>query len=83
MQQATLLISVRPEPYINDVTNINFTDNKANVKGNCNKDYSNILARACVCVRVCAQLAVNQAVYSQYARVEGACVNMRPCVRLE
>ena len=29
MQQAKILIKVRPEPYINDVTNVNLIDNEA------------------------------------------------------
>ena len=52
------MTSVRPESYINDVKNINLIDNKANIKGTCNKDDINILARAyvrvCACVRMCA-----------------------------
>ena len=66
----TTVILVRPKYYITDVTNINFIDNKTNIKGNCNKDDINILARAlvctCVCVRVCA-----------CARL---CVSVRVCV---
>ena len=45
MGRATL---VRPKSDINDVTNTNLINNKANIKGTCNKDDINILARACV-----------------------------------
>ena len=40
MQQAKKqqLIYVRPESYINDVTNMNLIANKANIEGTCNKD---------------------------------------------
>ena len=36
------ILLVRPEAYVNDVTNINLIDNKANTKGTCNKDDINI-----------------------------------------
>ena len=36
------ILLVRPESYINDVTNINLIDNKANIKGTCNKDDINM-----------------------------------------
>ena len=51
---------VRPETYINDVTNIDLMDNKANMKRTCNKDDINILARACmrVCMCVCVCVCV-------------------------
>ena len=72
MQQAKLFISVRPASDINDVININFMDNKANIRGNCNKDDINILARACTCasVRVCACARAHAPV----------CVRARACV---
>ena len=56
MQQAKIIILVRPESYINDVANISLINNKANIKGTCNKDDINILARACV--RACARARV-------------------------
>ena len=37
---------------MNDVTNINLIDNKAHIKGTCNKDDINILACACMCTRL-------------------------------
>ena len=40
MQQAKLLTLVQSEYYVNDVTNINFMDNKTNIKRNCNRDFS-------------------------------------------
>ena len=55
MQQAKLLIQVRPQSYINGVTNISLIDDKANIKGTCHKDNINIfLARVCIRVRACA-----------------------------
>ena len=50
MQQAKILY-LRPDSYINDITNINLIDDKANIKGTCNKDDINILAHTCVRVR--------------------------------
>ena len=32
MQQAKILILVRPESYVNDITNVNLINNKANIK---------------------------------------------------
>ena len=52
------MTSVRPKSYINDVKNINLIDNKANIKGTCNKDDINILARAYVRVRVRARVCM-------------------------
>ena len=43
---------------MNDVTNMNFIDKKANIKRGRNKEDINILARAFVCVRVCAYVRV-------------------------
>ena len=51
-----MFILVRPESYINDVINITLIDNKANVKGTCNKDDINILVRACVRVPACVHV---------------------------
>ena len=68
MQQAKILILVRPESYItDDVTNIYLTNNMANIRGTCNKDDIYILARSCACVCVCV--------------CRGVCVCVCVCVR--
>ena len=47
MQQAKLLILlVGPRYYIHDVTNINVMNNKRKIKGNCERDLQDVVARA-------------------------------------
>ena len=48
-----IFILVQPEYYNHYITNNNFTDNKTNIKGNCNKGDIDILVHTCACVCVC------------------------------
>ena len=64
MQQAKIQVYGLNLTQTDDVTNIYLINNMANIKGICNKDDINILARACECVRayvcvcVCACVCV-------------------------
>ena len=69
-------ISIRPESDRNDVTNISLIDNKASIKGTCNKDDINILARVCACVSACACVCARACA----CVCGGGCV--RACVRV-
>ena len=71
-------ISIRPESDRNDVTNISLIDNKASIKGTCNKDDINILARVCACVSACACVCARACACVCVGG--GACVRASVCV---